>query len=196
MEIENLLKFEYVLAFATFILPGFIIMKIMKLKFPNKDFLLKDVLFEALSYSLLNISIFGWIPYLLSYYNHTVLSIIAYIIVLIITPIFLSLIYIKIISKNFFGKNFDIPISSAWDWYFGKRQKCILLVKLKDGKEIIGYFGVNSYATSYPNEGSIYIEALYKKDDVTGSLNLIPNTKGILIHKDQYSTIEFYNIGE
>ncbi len=42
MEFINLIKLEYILAFATFILPGFLIMKIIKLKVPNKDFLLKE----------------------------------------------------------------------------------------------------------------------------------------------------------
>ncbi len=82
MEIINLLKLEYVLAFATFILPGFIIMKIIKLKVPNKDFLLKDMLFEAFAYSLLNIAISGWIPYLILSNNKIGWAIFTFILIL------------------------------------------------------------------------------------------------------------------
>lgn len=195
MNIEGLLKLEYILAFATLILPGFMIMKIIRLKVPNKDFLLKDMLFEAFSYSLLNISIIGWIPYLLLSNGYTGWSIIAFIFVLVISPIFLALGYVKFISSNFFSKNFDIQMPTAWDWYFSQKQNSILLVKMKDNSEIIGYFGEKSYATSYPNDGSIYLEKIYTKDS-DGNIVIVENSNGILIAKDQYNTIEFYNIGE
>jgi len=193
LEIENLLKLEYILAFATFILPGFLIMKIIRLKVPNKDFLLKDMLFEAFSYSLLNLSLFGWIPYLLLSKDYTGWSIVAFILILVISPIVLATGYIKIVSSNFFAKHFDIQMPTAWDWYFSQRPNSILLVKMKDGSEIIGYFGETSYATSYPNDGSIYIERVYIKDE-NGALVIVENSNGILIAKDQYTTIEFYNI--
>lgn len=193
MEIENLLKLEYILAFATFILPGFLIMKIIRLKVPNKDFLLKDMLFEAFSYSLLNLSIFGWIPYLLLSNNYIDWSTIAFIFILVVSPIILATGYIKTVSSKFFGKHFDIQMPTAWDWYFSQRPNSVLLVKMKDGSEIIGYFGETSYATSYPNDGSIYIEKVYVKDS-DGTLSRVENSNGILIAKDQYTTIEFYNI--
>lgn len=104
MEIINLLKLEYVLAFATFILPGFIIMKIIKLKVPNKDFLLKDMLFEAFAYSLLNIAISGWIPYLILSNNKIGWAIFTFILILTVSPILIALAYIKIISSSFLLK--------------------------------------------------------------------------------------------
>lgn len=126
MQIISLLKLEYILAFATFILPGFIIMKIIKLKVPNKDFLLKDMLFEAFSYSLLNITVSGWIPYLILAYNKIGLAIFTFILVLTISPVLIALAYVKIISSTFFTKNFDIQMPTAWDWYFSQRLNSIL----------------------------------------------------------------------
>lgn len=193
MEISSLLKLEYILAFATFILPGFLMMKIIKLKVPNKDFLLKDMLFEAFSYSLLNIAIFGWIPYSFLLNGHSTLSTIAFIIVLVISPIILSMIYVKILGSKLFTQNFDIQIPTAWDWYFSQRPECILLVNMKDSSQVIGYFGEKSYATSYPNDGSIYIEKVYEKDE-SGNLVIVGNSNGILIQKGEYNTIEFFNI--
>jgi len=193
IEIGNLLKLEYILAFATFILPGFMIMKIIRLKVPNKDFMLKDMLFEAFAYSLLNISIVGWIPYILLSNNQTGWSIVAFIFILVVSPIILATVYIKIVSSKFFRKHFDIQMPTAWDWYFSQRQNSILLVKMQDDSAIIGYFGEISYATSYPNDGSIYIEKVYTKDE-NGTLVIVENSNGVLIAKDQYKTIEFYNI--
>lgn len=194
MEINDLLKIEYILGFATFILPGFLMMKIIKLKVPNKDFLLKDMLFEAFSYSLLNIAVFGWIPYLLLYYKYNGWSIVAFILILVISPVILSYIYIRVISSKLFRDNFDIQIPTAWDWYFSQRPNCMVLINLKDGSKVIGYFGEKSYATSYPNDGSIYLEKVYNQNE-DGSIEQVEHSNGILIGKDQYTSIEFF-IGE
>ncbi|MBF0273925.1 MAG: hypothetical protein HQK84_01700 [Nitrospinae bacterium] len=194
MELENILKIEYIFAFATLILPGFIIMKIVRLKVPNKDFLLKDVLFEAFSYSLLNIAITGWVPYLLIETKHENWAIFSLIFILTVSPVFLAFCYIKLISSKYFREHFDIQIPTAWDWYFSQKPNSLLRVHLKDGTDIIGYFGGDSYATSYPNEGSIYLEKVYTIDN--DGLKLIENSNGVLIAKDQYTSIEFYITGE
>ena len=152
------------------------------------------MLFEALVYSLLNLAIFGWVPYLLLYYKHIVLSIIAFILILTISPILLTFCYIKIIDSKWFSKYFDIQMPTAWDWYFSQRKNALLLITMTDGMEIIGYFGSNSYATSYPNEGSLYIEKIYKKSNDGKSIEEISNSQGLLITKEQYKTIEFYKI--
>ena len=91
-------------------------------------------------------------------------------------------------------KNFDIQIPTAWDWYFSQRPNCILLISLKNGSEVIGYFGEKSYATSYPNEGSIYLEKVYKYNN--NELEIVPNSDGIVVAKNEFDTIQFYNIGE
>lgn len=195
--IDSLIKIEYILAFTSLILPGFIIMKIIKLKVPNKDFLLKDMLFEALSYSLLNLAITGWIPYLFYIYELKVVAFISFVLLLTVSPILLALSYVTIISSKWFRNHFDIQMPTAWDWYFSQRPNVFILVKLKNGSEIIGYFGENSYATSYPNEGTIYLEAVYQKSN-DNTLELINNNDGILILKDTFDTIELFkiNLGE
>ncbi|MGM0533886.1 MAG: DUF6338 family protein [Campylobacterota bacterium] len=195
MAIDQLMRIEYILGFASLILPGFLIMKIIKLKVPNKDFLLKDMLFEAFAYSLLNLALFGWIPYLLLSFDNKVWAIIVLIGVLTITPIILAFLYIKVVSSKYFTNNFDIQMPTAWDWYFSQREECIVLVNMKDGSEVIGYMGDKSYATSFPNEGSLYLEKVYQKKE-NGQLVQLQHSKGILIAQDQYNTIEFYDIGE
>lgn len=196
MIIEKLLQLKVIIGFAVLILPGFLIMKIIRLKIPNKEFLLKDVIFEALAYSLLNLSIFGWLPYYLFKYNYDLFGILASIFTLIVSPLLLAFVYIKLISSKIFMKNFDIQMPTAWDWYFSQRPNVILLVHMKNGVEIIGYFGEKSYATSFPNEGSIYLEKVYTKDK-NGNLIAVKNSNGILIANNEYLLIEFFdNRGE
>jgi len=149
------------------------------------------MLFEALSYSLLNLTISGWIPYLLYIYEFKNLAIITFTLSLTVSPVLMALAYIKIISSKWFRNRFDIQMPTAWDWYFSQRPNVFVLVKLKNGSEIIGYFGENSYATSYPNDGALYLEAIYKKDN-EDTLELVNNNNGILISKDTFDTIEFF----
>ena len=55
-------------------------------------------------------------------------------------------------------------------------------------------FASESYKSSYPNEGDIYAQAVYKTDK-NGLLNKpIEDTKGLLIRKDEYSYIELLNV--
>ena len=195
MNFSDLVKMEYIIVFTILIVPGFIIMKIIKLKIPSKDFLLKDMLFEALSYSLLNLSLIGWLPYLFIKDGFSIIFMILFMFSIIIFPAFLAFAYIKIISFEWFKNNFDIQIPTAWDWYFSKRKDCILIITLKNGSIIMGYFGQNSYATSYPNEGSIYLEKTYVYND-KNELSTTEDSDGIIIAKNQFDTIEIYKIGE
>lgn len=192
MELQYLLKLDYILAFATFIVPGFIIMKIIRLKVPNKEFLLKDMIFEALAYSLINLAFTAWIPYLCIINECKMLNVLAFMFILIIAPVLLAFGYIKFIGSKFFMNNFNIQVPTAWDWYFSKRPICFIRIYLKDGNEVIGYFGENSYATSFPNDGNIYIEKVYS--DIGNGLAANENSDGILIPKESYSLIEFYKI--
>ncbi len=195
MNLKDLTAIEYLIVFIALILPGFIIIKMIKLKVPHKDFLLKDMLFEALSYSLLNLVLIAWLPYLLIYNEyHSFYVFMSFIVSFIIFPIFLAFMYIKIISSEYFMSNFNIQVPTAWDWYFSKRPNCTLLIKLKNGSEVIGYFGEKSYATSYPNEGSIYLEKVYIRN--SDKLEIVENSDGIIIKQDAFDTIEFYKIGE
>jgi hypothetical protein len=149
-----------------------------------------------LAYSLLNLSIFGWLPYFLFLYNYEICGIIASVFTLIISPLILAFLYIKLISSNFFTRNFDIQMPTAWDWYFSQRPNVILLVHMKNGDEIIGYFGEKSYATSFPNDGSIYLEKVYTKNE-KGKVTAVKNSNGILIANNEYLLIEFFeNRGE
>jgi len=122
MNIEALLSLKYLFTFSALILPGFIIIKIIRLQIASKDFLLKDMLFEALSYSIFNITLVGWIPYLLFIHKYYTLSFIVFLMTLLITPILIALLFVKIMDAKFFTKYFNIQIPTAWDWFFSQRE--------------------------------------------------------------------------
>ena len=57
-----------------------------------------------------------------------------------------------------------------------------------------GYYGQNSYATSYPNNGDLYLETVYAVDDNGKFGDVIENSNGLLICKDKYTYIETFNV--
>ena len=68
------------------------------------------------------------------------------------------------------------------------------MIHLNNGKMIGGYFGTDSYATSFPNHGDIYLQSVFKVND-DGTFNEpIEDTKGLLIRKDQYTYLEIFNV--
>lgn len=53
------------------------------------------------------------------------------------------------------------PIHCAWDWHFGQCRECWVIVVLKDGTELYGFLGKNSFMSSEPAERDLYIERGY-----------------------------------
>jgi len=68
------------------------------------------------------------------------------------------------------------------------------LGQLCGGQLLGGYWGGNSYAGSFPNDGDIYLEAVYAVDESGLFGDPIPNTRGVLLRKEQYSYIELFSV--
>lgn len=80
----------------------------------------------------------------------------------------------------------------AWDFYFGKASPSIVKVFFKDSERepVVGWFGENSFASSYPHAQDIYIEGIYTVKD-NKLIGIKKNTKGILIRAEEILSIEF-----
>jgi hypothetical protein len=95
-----------------------------------------------------------------------------------IIPIILHNVQEKILSKWF-----QNPTPTAWDYYFKQRKSCFIKIYLKNSSMIGGYFSNNSYATSFPNEGDIYLECQWSFDADGHFLEPLHGSKGILARR-------------
>lgn len=85
------------------------------------------------------------------------------------------------------------PIPPAWDRKFSSiEQTQGVLVTLKDGTRIAGFFGKSSYASSELTERDIYLERVYYIIDEKGNRSF-PEKAGILIAGGEIKTIEFHS---
>lgn len=83
------------------------------------------------------------------------------------------------------------PMPSAWDYYFLKKKDCFVLVSLKNGETVAGYFGLSSFASSCPDERDIYLQQTYRIDD-QNQWHMDAPGKSILIAASDISSIQFW----
>jgi uncharacterized protein DUF6338 len=82
------------------------------------------------------------------------------------------------------------PIPTGWDWIFSRTEPCFVLVTLRDGATIAGYFGPESMASSDRDRKDLYLEKVYEIP-ATGRWQPVERSKGIYIDGSQIAFIEF-----
>lgn len=82
------------------------------------------------------------------------------------------------------------PARQAWDWKFSRQDEQWVLVTLKNGDTITGFYGKESFSASTPDERDIYIQWIYDTD--AKGTSPTPQEKGVYIGAGEISTIEFW----
>ncbi len=192
--------FDSMTLFILFVVPGLISMHIYRLIFPARDIDWKNVTTEALFYSCLNFAL--CLPVLVPIHRGDFSSkdpfwyVILLMLVLFVFPIIWPAVLCWLLRNRKLMKKLQLPYPSAWDYFFDKREAVFVLVQLKNGKKLGGYYGVNSYATSFPREGDLYIEGVIQVNENGEFQEPVSHTAGSLIRKDEYEILEFFRIPE
>ena len=179
-----------------FFVPGFISIKVYDLLVPSEKRDFSKSLFEAISFSCVNFALTYWaivaihsnniqVNHPFCYYGSSVL-------ILFVAPILWPLIYLKIISTPFFMEKTIHPIPKPWDYVFSQRKPLWVIVHLKDGRRIGGFYGTESFASSYPTNEQIYLEEVWCLDEKGKFLERIARSKGIILSKEDFEAIEFF----
>lgn len=74
------------------------------------------------------------------------------------------------------------PTPTAWDKTFQSREACFVRVLNAEGQWIGGYYGENSYATSYPESPELFLERAFEVFDDGTFGSEVPGTMGVLIN--------------
>ncbi|WDM16635.1 hypothetical protein J3S85_37280 [Streptomyces lavenduligriseus] len=79
---------------------------------------------------------------------------------------------------------------TAWDHMFRDRGGCYLRARLKDGTWVGGWYGNNSYATSFPQAPELYLERSYRMA-VDGTFgDKVQNTRGLYVRGEDIDILE------
>ena len=181
--------------FLLFFIPGFITMKIYQLFVATDRVDFTKAIFETIGYSCINFAFFFWVLVLIHresfITNHPLLYFIIMGVLLFITPIFWTILFIWLTKTSKLKIFFLNPVKSAWDYVFDQRKSYWTIVHLKNGEKIGGVYSSNSFASAYPRKEQIYLEEQWKIGDNDKFINKINRTGGILILGDEIKSIKF-----
>jgi hypothetical protein len=198
MGLEELFKqFDWSkLAFiALFALPGFISLQVWSLIIPTSERTLKDSIPEAIAFGVLNAVIGA--PLLLAVSPSSVWYLYGLLLLtLIVLPAFWPFALkrgLRLLSAS------DVILKQArngWDEAFLRREPLFIIVHLKDGRRIGGYFGYQSFAGVYPASGHLYLETLWALDAGGKFVAPVPDSRGIVLRPDDYHFVELLRVPE
>lgn len=184
--------------FLLVVFPGLVSTTIYRLIMPARALDWGSAILQGLFYSAINFVLGIPLLYLLVVGHdalaHPVRYSIAAILVLVVMPVVWPLVLVAFFKSRLLARRIRVPYPTAWDFFFGKREPAFLVVHLGNGKLLGGYWGPNSYAGSYPNDGEIYLEAVYAVTAAGDVGDAFPNSRGVLLRKEQYSYIEFFAV--
>ncbi len=184
-----------------FLVPGFIWYSVQSAIFPKKTNDKEMLFLRFLTFSCFNYAFWSWLIYLFLYSDflksHLYWTVALWFIIIFVSPFLMGIltglasqkqIIRNFISKTGFASIHSIP--TAWDYKFYKsRSPLWVKVELKDGKQILGLYGNESFASSAADERDLFIEQAMKIKD--GKWEKINRSDGILIVGDQIKYVEF-----
>lgn len=186
--------------FALAVFPGLMSTAVYRLVMPARAVEWGNAVVQGVFYSTVNFAL--GLPFLyLLIFGHDPLRdplryISAAIVLLLVLPVLWPLLLVRIFKSKKLARQIQIPYPTAWDYLFDQREPLFILVHLNSGALIGGYFGGNSYAGSFPNDGDVYLEAVYTLDEKGNFGDPIPDSRGVLLRKEQYSYIELFAVPE
>lgn len=175
--------------FVLLVLPGFISIQVWTYIFPSAERPLKDEMSEALAFGVLNAAfvapiLVAWTP---TDPKAVYFALVAGLVVLPVLWPFLLRWAIDVLQRF---NIILIPSRSAWDYAFSSDRTFFVIVHLKDGRMIGGYYGENSFAGVYPSTGHIYLEELWTLDATGTFIAAVPDSAGIVLRPSDYAFVE------
>jgi hypothetical protein len=173
-----------------FVAPGFISLKIWGLIHPSQKVLISESLIEAIIFSSFNYIATIWLYYVL---NESGFLWLYFLCVLVLFPLLWPILLKGILNIKFLKRKTISLIPKSWDYFFGKRKECFMLIHLKNKRIIGGLYGADSFASSYPEKEDVYLQEIWKIDENGGFIEKIPDSKGLLVNHDAIEYIELFN---
>jgi hypothetical protein len=181
----DIFETEKLALFIGFVIPGFITLKTFELiTSSGKIYDSGHKIIDAISYSCFNYAIWCLpIFYIEKSSAPTIpfLYIPFYVLVLLISPISLAFLWKSIRCSSYIAKDLPHPTPLAWDYVFYQGEIYWVIVNLIGGKKIAGFYGENSFVSSYPESPQIYLEQEWILNAEDGFERQANSTRGVII---------------
>ncbi len=189
------------------LLPGFLILVIRRSLYPNREITTLDSVLACFGMSvtvfIIVMLLTCIIPNLQSNLNagDKLNRLIIFILLEFVTSVLL--IYPVLLSDekqwlyklaNHLGLGVAAPEPSAWVYQFGKRENSYVIVHLKDGESIYGWYGDKSFVGIKPGEKDLFLEEVYEPTEPTWKVH--EDVNGLYISAEEIKYIEFLKLKE
>lgn len=186
-----------------FVVPGFMLIRTYDLIIPTERRNFTQAFVDVVAFSFMILTFWFW-PYILliSYrdlfasWQYYALLFILTILVAFVTPAFLAWRFYISRTRGFLKGRTPHPSPSSWDWFFSeKADNYYVRFHLKEGEGFGGYYGEESFATSFPNKLQVYVEEVWQLDKETGKLAAkVDGTEGAIVNLEDCKMIEFLEV--
>ncbi|WP_328222417.1 DUF6338 family protein [Aeromonas caviae] len=190
------LELDKLLLFIAFVMPGFIAIKAYELfAVASERKSTSEQLIDAVSYSCINYVL--WLPVVYVVESgelrnvHFWLYVLFYFLVLFVSPVVISYTWLKVRVKRFKQH----PIQKPWDFVFSSMEDPHwVVVTLKSGEKVGGYYGPGSFASNSPAPEQIFLKNSWIINEDGGFERVKETSAGILILSSEILYLEFYEV--
>jgi hypothetical protein len=113
------------------------------------------------------------------------------------TPILLAYILYKLEGRGHLKSLGVHPNPTPWEWFFSNRAgNYYVRFHRKDGKDLGGYFGENSFTASSPKAQQFYVEEVWRLDEDGKFIERVEGTEGAMVSSEDCELIEFLEARE
>lgn len=183
-----------------FVIPGFVTTRIISFAFPDTEPSEGRLVLTAIMYSCLNYGLLSWLliwAWFDAWYQIPVRLIGLTVFTLLVSPALLGLAVVKLNDSAWgrrFRETFRIPhpTPKAWDYFFRDGQPCFVVATLKGGRVFAGWYGSNSFASSFPATEDLYLEKLCKLSSQGKMEGIAEFSAGGIVRMENVETLEFF----
>jgi hypothetical protein len=182
-----------------FLVPGFVANRIYSLRCSSGKPDLEKMVVEFLTYSLFNLILWAGVIIPIAKtppdeWHAWYVSIIG-LLFCFLSPAALALIWAWL-RMNWLHKHLgmDHPTAKGWDYFLTSHSTFWVLFHLKNGKMMGGFFGGKSYASTYPQDPELYIEEVWRVDEIGRFIEIVPGTSGAVVRHTDWDMVEFFEV--
>jgi hypothetical protein len=192
---DNIWSQDSLLLFLVFFIPGFISQKVYGLIVPdetrdNSTFVTSAVAYSSLNYALA-LPLIWWLAYNWRGLDPVWLAAASVGIVLVL-PVLLPLAWLRIRGLKLIKANTVGLTKRPWDFALDRRQRCWVIVTLKNGQQVAGIYGAESFASAFPHKEQIYLEKEWLLAPDGTFDREVNKTKGVIILGDEIMMVELF----
>lgn len=179
--------------------PGLVSMQVYRAILPARAIDWRDGVLAALFYSVVNYALGFWAVLYVVDVRHLEAHpgrywfCLAYL--LLFSPVALPVLYRWLVTKTPLRRWLLAPYPTAFDYFFGQKLPCFVIVNLKGGGRIAGFWGPSGYASSFPEQGDLYLSTTVQLTPEGTFAEYVPQSLGVLVRRDEYTHLELFVAG-